>query len=111
MSRGGQRNQDEQVAGLVKQFARDGLALVLETFEITWWGQDRYYLRADSPMCMALGSLVVERHFIMKVAGEARMERGMKDQLERILLSKGKRIVAEIHRPVKDNGEELSDVG
>ena len=111
MSRGGQRNQDEQVAGLVKQFAREGLALVLETFEITWWGQDRYYLRADSPMCMALGSLVVERHFIMKVAGEARMERGMKDQLERILLSKGKRIVVEIHRPVKDNGEELSDEG
>ena len=111
MSRSGQRNQDEQVAELVKQFASDGLGLVLETFEITWWGQDRYYLRADSPMCMALGSLVVERHFIMKVAGEARMERGMKDQLERILLSKGKRIVVEIHRPVKDNGEELSDEG
>ena len=107
MSRGGQRNQDEQVAELVKQFAKDGLAL--ETFEITWWGEDRYHLRADSPMCMALGGLVVERHFIMKVAGEARMERGMKDQLERILLSKGARIVVEIHRPVKDNGEELDD--
>ena len=109
MSRGGQRNQDKQVAELVKQFARDGL--VLETFEITWWGQTRYHLRADSPMCMALGSLVVERHFIMKVAGEARMEREMKDQLERILLSKGARIVVEIHRPVKDNGEELDDDG
>ena len=107
MSRGGWRNQDEQVAELVKQFAKDGLAL--ETFEITWWGQDRYHLRADSPMCMALGSLVVERHFIMKVAGQARMERGMKDQLERILLSKGAKIVVEIHRPVKDNGEELND--
>lgn len=107
MSRGGQRNQDQQVAQLVKQFAKDGLAL--ETFEITWWGQDRYHLRADSPMCMALGSLVVERHFIMKVAGEARMERGIKDQLECILLSKGAKIVVEIHRPVKENGEELSD--
>ncbi|KAK0513997.1 hypothetical protein JMJ35_003719 [Cladonia borealis] len=107
MSRGFQRDQDEQVAELVKQFAKDGLAL--ETFEITWWGQDRYHLRADSPMCIALGKLVVERHFIMKVAGEARMERGMKDQLERILLSKGARIVVEIHRPVKDNGEELDD--
>lgn len=107
MSRGGWRNQDEEVAMLVEQFARDGLAL--ETFEITWWGQDRYHLRADSPMCMALGSLVVERHFIMKVAGEARMERGMKDQLEGILLSKGARIVVEIHRPVKENGEELDD--
>ena len=107
MSRGGQRNQDEQVAELVKQFAKDGLAL--ETFEITWWGQDRYHLRAESPMCMALGSLVVERHFIMKVAGEARMEKGMKDQLERILVSKGAKIVVEIHRPVKENGEELKD--
>ncbi len=107
MSRGGQRNQDEQVAELVKQFAKDGLSL--ETFEITWWGEDRYHLRAESPMCMALGSLVVERHFIMKVAGQARMERGMKDQLERILLSKGAKILVEIHRPVKENGEELSD--
>ena len=107
MSRGGWRNQDEQVAELVKQFARDGLAL--ETFEITWWGQSRYRLRADSPICMALGSLLVERHFIMKVAGEARMERGMKDQLERILLSKGGRIVVEIHRPMQDNGEELDE--
>ena len=107
MSRGGQRNQDEQVAELVKQFARDRLAL--ETFEITWWGEDRYHLRAESPMCMALGSLLVESHFIMKVAGQARMERGMKEQLERILLSKGAKIVVEIHRPVKENGEELSD--
>ena len=107
MSRGGWRNQDEQVAELVKQFARDGLAL--ETFEITWWGQDRYHLRADSPMCIVLEKLVVERHFIMKVAGEARMEGGMKDQLERMLLEKGGRIVVEIHRPVKDNGEELDD--
>ena len=60
-------------------------------------------------MCVALGSLVVERHFIMKVAGRARMERGMKEMLERILLEKGKKIVVEIHRPVKENGEELDD--
>ena len=97
------------VAELVKQFVVDGLSL--ETFEITWWGQDRYYLRQDSPMCVALGSLVVERHFIMKVAGRARMERGMKDALERILGEKGRGIVVEIHRPVKENGEELSDDG
>lgn len=108
MSRGDRwRSQDTEVAELVKQFARDSLSL--ETFEITWWGQDRYYLRADSPMCVALGSLVVERHFIMKVAGRARMERGMKEMLERILLEKGKKIVVEIHRPVKENGEELDD--
>ena len=110
MSRGDRwQNQDTEVAELVKQFVRDGLSL--ETFEITWWGQDRYYLRQDSPMCSALGSLIVERHFIMKVAGEARMERGMKDVLEGILSEKGKRIVVEIHRPVKENGEELSDDG
>ena len=108
MSRGDRwRSQDTQVAELVKQFAREGLAL--ETFELTWWGQDRYYLRNDSPMCSALGSLVVERHFIMKVAGEARMEKGMKDALEGILSEKGKRIVVEIHRPVKENGEELDE--
>ena len=108
MSRGDRwRSQDTEVAELVKQFAREDLSL--ETFEITWWGQDRYYLRADSPMCMALGSLVVERHFIMKVAGEARMERGMCEQLEGILSEKGKGIVVEIHRPVKQNGEELDE--
>ena len=108
MSRGDRwRSQDTEVAELVKQFAREDLSL--ETFEITWWGQDRYYLRADSPMCMALGSLVVERHFIMKVAGEARMDRGMCEQLEGILSEKGKGIVVEIHRPVKENGEELDE--
>ena len=110
MSRGDRwRSQDTEVAELVKQFARDGLSL--ETFEITWWGQDRYYLRADSPMCTALGSLVVERHFIMKVAGAARMEKGMCEQLERVLVEKEKRILVEIHRPIKENGEELDDEG
>ena len=108
MSRGDRwRSQDTEVAELVKQFARDDLSL--ETFELTWWGQDRYYLKADSPMCTALGSLVVERHFIMKVLGRARMERGMKEELEGILSEKGKRIVVEIHRPVKENGEELDE--
>lgn len=110
MSRGDRwRSQDTEVAELVKQFARDDLSL--ETFEITWWGQDRYWLRKDSPMCDALGRLVVERHFIMKVAGAARMEKGMCEQLEDILSEKGKRIVVKIHRPVKENGEELEDDG
>ena len=107
ISQGRLRNQDEQVADLVKQFVRDGLTL--ETFEITWWGEDRYRLRAGSPMCLALGNLIIQQHFVMKVAGQARMEEAMQDELERILLSKSSNITVEIHRPVKKHGEEPSD--
>ena len=106
ITRGRQIEQDEKVADLVKQFVKDGL--MLETFEITWWGEDRYHLRKDSLMCQALRSLVVEKHFIVKIIGEARMEKAMEDDLEQVLLSN--RVKGwNIQRPVKDNGEDLSD--
>lgn len=86
ITRGRQTEQDEKVADLVKQFVKDGL--MLETFEITWWGEDRYHLKKNSLMCQALRSLVVEKHFIVKIIGEARMEKAMENELEEVLLSK-----------------------
>lgn len=99
-----QMSQDESVGDLVKQFAKDGLKL--ETFEITWFGNKRYHLRKDSLVCQALQMLNVKKHFAVKIAGEARMEKAMKEELERVLSSRK----VEIHRPVKAvTGEELSD--
>lgn len=95
--------QDQWVADLVKQFVKVGLRL--ETFEMTWFGWKRYHLRADGLVCQALLCLNVERHLVIKVTGEARMNIEMKEELERILRSKR----VEIHRPVKTSGEELSD--
>lgn len=95
--------QDQWVADLVKQFMKEGLRL--ETFEMTWFGWKRYHLRAGGPVCQALLCLKVERHFVIKVTGEARMDQKMKEELEQVLRSKR----VEIHRPVKPSGEELSD--
>ena len=99
-----QTNQDETIADLVMQFRKDGLRL--ETFELTWFGNARYHLRNDSLVCHALKKLNVRKHFTIKVAGEARMERLMDDELKRVLHSR----LVEIHRPVKAiSGGELSD--
>lgn len=95
--------QDQWVADLVKLFLEEGLRL--QTFEMTWFGWKRYYLRPNGLICQALLCLNVERHFTIKVTGEARMDKEMKEQLERVLRSKH----VEVHRPVKPSGEELSD--
>lgn len=95
--------QDQWVADLIKLFLKEGLRL--ETFEMTWFGWKRYYLRPNDLICQALLCLNVERHFTIKVTGEARMDKDMKEQLERVLRSKH----VEVHRPVKPTGEELSD--
>lgn len=95
--------QDQWVADLVKQFAKEGLRL--ETFEMTWFGWKRYHLRADGLVCQALLCLDVERHLAIKVTGEARMDKEMEGKLERTLRSKR----VEVHRPVKPTGEEMSD--
>lgn len=98
--------QDQWVADLVKQFLKSGLRL--ETFEMTWFGWKRYHLRAGGLVCQALLCLDVEKHLIIKVTGEARMEKKMAEELKRILRSKW----VEIHRPVKPiTGEDLSDEG
>ena len=106
ITRGCQIEQDRQVADLVKHFVKDGL--ILETFEITWWGEDRYHLQEDSAMCHALRSLVVEKHFSVRVIGQARMDKAMEDKLEQVFLLKGVNRW-NIQRPIKDGGEELSD--
>lgn len=95
--------QDQWVADLVKQFVKDGLRL--ESFEMTWYGWKRYHLRASGLVCQALLCLDVEKYLVIKVTGEARMDKKMKEELERVLQSKR----VEVHRPVKVTGEELSD--
>ena len=95
--------QDQWVADLVKQFVKDGLRL--ETFEMTWFGWKRYHLRAGGLVCQALLCLDVENYLVVKVTGEARMDKEMKEELERVVRSKR----VEVHRPVKPTGEELSD--
>lgn len=96
--------QDQWVADLVKQFVKEGLRL--ETFEMTWFGWKRYHLKAGGLVCQALLCLDVGRHLVVKITGEARMDKEMKEELERVLRSKR----VEIHRPVKPiTGEELSD--
>lgn len=97
--------QDQSVAALVRQFAKDGLKL--ETFEFTWFGQSQYHLRKDSHVCQALRTLDVQNSFYVKVGGYARMEKAMQEDLETSLHSRK----VEIHRPVKAvTGEELSDM-
>ena len=92
------------MADLVKRFVKDQLRL--ETFEMTWFGWKRYHLRAGGLVCQALLCLDVERHFLIKVTGEARMEKKMEEELERVLRSKR----VEVIRPVKPiTGEELTD--
>lgn len=96
--------QDQWVADLVKQFAEEELRL--ETFEMTWFGWNRFHLRAGGLVCQALLCLDVERYLVIKVTGEARMDKEMKEELEQGLRSQR----VEVHRPIKPiTGEELSE--
>lgn len=96
--------QDQWVADLVKQFAKEELRL--ETFEMTWFGWNRFHLRAGGLVCQALLCLDVERYLVIKVTGEARMDKEMKEELEQGLRSQR----VEVHRPIKPiTGEELSE--
>ena len=104
VSREPYRGQDETVAAFVRQFARERLKL--ETFEFTWFGWMRYRLEKEGSISQALQSLDVERLFVIKITGEARMEKAMQEELERVLPSKAR---VEIHLPLKKNREELSD--
>ena len=104
MSKSPHIGQDQWVAELVEHFVKNRLRL--ETFEITWFGWKRYHLRANGPVCRALLCLDVQKIFVIKVTGEARMEKKMEEELEQGLGSE--RI--EIRRPVKPvTGEEMSD--
>ena len=96
--------QHSKVADFIEQFIKE--ALMLETFELTWYGEGRTLLTQNGPVCQALQLLNVERHFVVVIAGEARMERAMQIELERKL--RAQRV--EIRRPVKAvTGEELSN--
>ena len=86
MSGSPQIGQDQWVADLVKHFVKEGLRL--ETFEMTWFGWKRYHLRAGGLVCQALLCLDVERCLVIKITGEARMDKEMKEELERVLRSK-----------------------
>lgn len=104
VSRQAQNGQSEWVADLIKQFVKDDLRL--ETFELTWYGWSRLSLRVDGLVGQALHLLQVSRTFVIKITGEARMEKAMQEQLERSLTSRK----VEIQRPVKAaTGEDLSE--
>jgi len=96
--------QDLWVANLLKTFVQD--EMLLETFEMSWYGWRRYNLRTAGLVCQTLQLLQAEKQFTVKVLGEARMEKEMVQQLQRNIHS----WKVGIHRPVSANtGAELSD--
>ena len=96
--------QDKWVADLLKTFVHEDMQL--ETFELSWYGWERYHLRSDGLVCQALQLLQAEKHFTVKILGEARMQKPMERQLQQNIHSRK----VEIHRPVNAvTGAELSD--
>ncbi|MCJ1468304.1 hypothetical protein MMC07_006932 [Pseudocyphellaria aurata] len=95
------------VADLLNGFRTDEMRL--DTFEMTWFGWKRFCLRKGGAVSQALQTLSVDRQMIVKVTGEARMEKDMLLELEQNIQAKE----IEIHRPVKQvsGGEtvEFSD--
>ena len=83
------------MARFLKGFQRDGMWL--ETFEITWFGWNRFFLRNSGLLSQALQGMHVRKHLIVKVTGEARMEKAMMLELEQT--TNAARV--EIHRPVR----------
>lgn len=107
ISREESTGQEGWVANLLNGFRRDEMRL--DTFEMTWFGWKRFCLRKGGMVSQALQTLHVEKHLIVKVTGEARMEKDMLFELEQNI--NAKKVV--IYRPVKQitEGEsvELSD--
>lgn len=99
--------QEEWVANLLNGFRSDEMRL--DTFEMTWFGWKQFFLGKGGMVSRALQTLQVEKQVVIKVTGEARMERDMLRELEQNIHAKE----VEIHRPVKQvtNEEfvELSD--
>lgn len=71
--------QDLWVANLMKTLVQD--EMLLETFEMSWYGWRRNNLRTAGLVCQTLQLLQAEKHFTVKVLGEARMEKEMVQQL------------------------------
>lgn len=99
--------QDRWVADLLKSFTHEDMRL--ETFELVWYGWGRLHLHKGGPLSLALQMLHVDRQFVVKVTGAARMEKDMALELKQNV--RGARV--EIHRPVKISSDgvtvELSD--
>ena len=97
-------DQEKWVADLIKCFIKDEINL--DTFEMTWYGWQRYVLEWKGLVCQALLSLKVEKQMVLNLTGEARMRRTTKAELEKEISPQ--RI--EIHRPYNTKtGEELDD--
>lgn len=104
ISRESYNGQEKWVADLLKTFAND--EMLLETFELSWYGWKRYDLKKDGLVCRVLQLLQAEKHFTVKVLGEATMQKEMMLQLQQSIHS----WKVEIHRPVNAiTGAELSD--
>ena len=73
-------SQFEDVAALVRCFAH--ASLVLESFDLTWFGFERCYLEADGAICEALLDVKAERSFVVRILAQARMRKAMQVLLE-----------------------------
>ena len=106
ISREQEVRQDVWVAKMLEWFR----AATLKTFEMTWYGWKRYRLLKDGVLCQALLALSVEELFAVKVAGEARMQRIMMEELESGVGAKKVEILRPIMVAVR-NGQkvEVSD--
>ena len=104
ISREPYNGQDRWVANILKNFIKG--EMLLESFEMSWYGWKRYHLTRDGLVCQTLQLLQARKQFTVKVLGEARMQRDMVQQLQRNIDSRK----VEIHRPINaETGAELSD--
>ena len=97
-------DQEKWVADLIKCFVKDGINL--DTFEMTWYGWQRYILEWNGLVCQALLSVRTEKHMVVKLNGGARMRKTTEAQLEKEIGPE--RIeIQRLHEIV--TGEELDD--
>ena len=97
-------DQETWVADLIKCFAKDEINL--DTFEMSWFGWQRYVLEWDTPVCQAMLFLKVAKQMVLYFTGAARIRRTTKAELEKRLEAQN----IAIHRPCdQETGEELND--
>ena len=85
--------QEERIADLISRFTTDGI--LLDTFELTWYGWQRYVLEWNGPVCQKLLSLKVAKQLTMHVNGEARIRKTTKSKLQETICCRQ----VEVHRP------------
>lgn len=84
---------EERIAELIACFARDDI--FLDTFELTWYGWERYILEWHGLVCQNLLVLKVAKQLTFHVNGEARMRKTTKSKMEETIRCRR----VECHRP------------